>query len=40
MERMGHASVTTTIDTYGHLLPALDDELSDALERQLCATER
>jgi integrase len=33
MERLGHPSVTVTIDTYGHLFPALDEALSDGLER-------
>ncbi len=32
MERLGHSSITVTMDTYGHLLPSLDDELTDALE--------
>lgn len=30
--RLGHESITTTIDRYGHLLPAVDDEISAALE--------
>lgn len=33
MERLGHSSITVTIDTYGHLFPALDEALSDGLER-------
>lgn len=32
MERLGHSSITVTMDTYGHLLPSLDDELTEALE--------
>ncbi|MBT5320703.1 MAG: site-specific integrase [Chloroflexi bacterium] len=32
MERLGHSSITVTMDVYGHLLPSLDDELTDALE--------
>ncbi|MGP8300527.1 hypothetical protein ACTPOK_21900 [Streptomyces inhibens] len=30
--RMGHESITTTVDTYGHLLDALDDEVVAAVE--------
>lgn len=33
MERLGHSSITVTIDTYGHLFPALDEALSEGLER-------
>ncbi len=29
MERLGHHSVAVTLDAYGHLLPALDDALTD-----------
>lgn len=32
MERLGHSSITVTMDVYGHLLPSLDDDLTDALE--------
>ena len=32
-QRMGHSSITVTLDRYGHLLPSLDDSLSDALDR-------
>jgi integrase len=32
-QRMGHSSVTITLDRYGHLLPALDDQMADGLER-------
>ncbi|MEM9405869.1 MAG: site-specific integrase [Acidobacteriota bacterium] len=32
MERLGHSSITVTMDTYGHLLPSLDDDLTTALE--------
>jgi integrase len=34
MERLGHSSITITMDTYGHLLPSLDDSLTDALEQR------
>ncbi|MEU8887345.1 site-specific integrase [Streptomyces sp. NPDC048442] len=30
--RLGHESITTTVDTYGHLLDALDDEVMAAVE--------
>lgn len=32
MERLGHSSVTVTLDTYGHLLPSLDEALTAGLE--------
>jgi integrase len=31
--RLGHASITTTLNTYGHLFPSLDEHLTDQLER-------
>jgi integrase len=31
-ERLGHASITTTLDRYGHLMPGLADALADALD--------
>ncbi|MGH9156824.1 MAG: hypothetical protein ACRD1K_13535, partial [Acidimicrobiales bacterium] len=31
--RMGHASVQITLDRYGHLLPSLDDQIADGLDR-------
>mgnify|MGYP001189857417 CR=1 FL=1 len=31
---MRHASITTTMDTYGHLFPALDESLTEGLEEQ------
>jgi integrase len=31
--RMGHASITTTLNVYGHLFPSLDVELADRLDR-------
>ena len=31
--RMGHASITTTFDTYGHLFPDREDDLVRALDR-------
>jgi integrase len=29
---MGHASITTTLDRYGHLFPGHDDEVMDGLD--------
>jgi integrase len=31
--RMGHASITTTLNTYGHLFPEMDGELAVRLDR-------
>jgi integrase len=31
--RLGHASITTTLNTYGHLMPGLGAKLDDALDR-------
>ncbi len=33
MERMGHSSITVTLDRYGHLLPSLEEHLTEALNR-------
>lgn len=32
MERLGHSSITTTLDVYGHLFPALEADLTERLE--------
>ena len=32
MERLGHSSITVTMDTYGHLLPSVDEALTAGLE--------
>ena len=32
MERMGHSTITVTLDTYGHLFPKIDAALDDALD--------
>ncbi len=32
MERLGHSSITVTLDRYGHLFPALDDALTVGLD--------
>lgn len=41
-QRMGHSSVTITLDRYGHLLPALDEQMADGLDRmyRLALSER
>lgn len=33
MERMDHSSITVTLDRYGHLLPGLEEHLTEALNR-------
>lgn len=40
--RMGHSSVSITLDRYGHLLPSLDDQIAEGLERmyRLASIER
>lgn len=32
MERLGHSSITVTLNTYGHLFPELSKELTEALD--------
>lgn len=32
MERLGHSSIQVTLDRYGHLLPSLDEALTEGLE--------
>lgn len=32
MERLGHSSITVTMDVYGHLLPSLDEALAEGLD--------
>lgn len=32
MERMGHSTITVTLDNYGHLFPKLEQALDDALD--------
>ncbi|MFF0741574.1 tyrosine-type recombinase/integrase [Streptomyces sp. NPDC004111] len=36
--RLGHESITTTIDQYGHLVREFDEEISDVLEAAMTAT--
>ncbi|MHB1497610.1 MAG: hypothetical protein ACYCXN_06815 [Acidimicrobiales bacterium] len=33
MERLGHSSITVTLDRYGHLFPHLEEALTAGLER-------
>ena len=35
MQRLGHSSITTTLDTYGSLMPGLDDRVAADMERDL-----
>jgi integrase len=39
-ERLGHSKITTTIDTYGHLLPNMQREASDRLDHTIFGTEK
>lgn len=39
-ERMGHSSVTVTLDRYGHLYDGLDGQIADGLDNLLQATIR
>jgi hypothetical protein len=32
MERLGHSSITVTLNTYGHLLPSIDEALTERLD--------
>jgi integrase len=32
MKRLGHSSITVTMNTYGHLFPALEEALTDRLD--------
>ncbi len=36
--RLGHASITTTVDRYGHLMPELDDAINEAVDRALAGS--
>jgi hypothetical protein len=31
-ERLGHSSITTTINLYGHMFPSVEASLADALD--------
>ena len=39
-ERLGHASITITMDTYSHVLPGLQEEAADRFSRLLARPER
>ncbi|MDA1076084.1 MAG: tyrosine-type recombinase/integrase [Proteobacteria bacterium] len=34
-ERLGHSSITITLDTYGHMLPGMDENAAEAMELNL-----
>ena len=34
-ERLGHSSITVTMDTYGHLMPEIDEGLADVLDARM-----
>jgi integrase len=36
-ERLGHASVVLTLDTYSHVLPNMQQTATDEIERMLLA---
>jgi integrase len=33
MERLGHSDITVTLNTYGHLFPSLEEQLTDGLDQ-------
>ncbi len=35
MERMGHSTINVTLGTYGHMFPAIDEQLDAALGTRL-----
>ena len=37
-ERLGHASVTLTLDTYSHVLPTMQETATEKLEKMLFGT--
>jgi hypothetical protein len=37
--RLGHASITTTIDQYGHLFPSVEESLADSLDAMYSPSE-
>ena len=37
-DRLGHASIAITLDTYSHLLPDMQREVADGIDRALFAT--
>jgi integrase len=36
---MGHASITVTLDRYGHLFPELDEAIASAFDKALTAAD-
>ena len=38
MRRLGHSTITTTMNIYGHVMPALRQEAADAMDRVLAAS--
>jgi len=34
-ERLGHASIVLTLDTYSHVLPTMQDEATTQIQRML-----
>ncbi|HEX2040887.1 MAG TPA: hypothetical protein VHF47_14270 [Acidimicrobiales bacterium] len=36
---MGHASITVTLDRYGHLFPELDQAIASAFDKAFQATD-
>ncbi len=38
MKRLGHSSITVTYNTYGHLFPALEEALTESLDRSYRAS--
>ena len=37
-ERLGHSSISTTMDTYSHVMPSLQADAAEEMERQLAAS--
>jgi integrase len=35
-ERLGHSSITMTLDTYSHVLPTMQDEVDEKAGRPFC----
>jgi hypothetical protein len=35
MQRLGHSSITTTLDVYGSLMPGLDEQVAADVERRV-----
>jgi hypothetical protein len=38
MERVGHSTINLTLDTYSHVIQALNQEAADAMDRVLGAS--